>query len=89
MRRLRSDAAPPVDFWPYFDAIPAPDFFGHRCEGTVTYVYRGDSERYEHVLVDTEDDNVYMVIVVDLNARRVLGHRLLDLNAEYGRAGAS
>src|SRR5262245_33530156 len=89
MRQVRVDSALSVDFWFYFDTISEWDFVGHRCDGTVTYVYRSDRGRYEHVLVDTEDENVFMAIVVDLTARNVVGHRLLNLNALYGLTDAS
>jgi hypothetical protein len=39
---------------------------------------------YEHVLVNTEDQNVFMVLVLDLDAGVVYGHRILDLRREYG-----
>ena len=78
---------PPFDFWPYFDSIPAADFEGHDCSaGAVTYVYRHPSGRFEHVLVDSEDRNVFMVLVLDRDAQTVVGHRLLDLPRLYGLA---
>jgi hypothetical protein len=75
----------PFDLWPYFEAIPAADFEGHDCsEESVTNVIREPSGRYVHVLVNSEDPNVFMVLVLDLSIGRVYGHRLLDLNREYG-----
>jgi hypothetical protein len=86
MRRLQ-DAEPPFDFWKYFDAIPADDFGSHDCsDGRVGWVYREPSGRFEHVLVSSEDRNVFMVLVLDLKAQVVHGHRLMDLNKEYGLA---
>jgi hypothetical protein len=81
----RSEEPPPFDFWPYFEAIPAADFKGHDCSaGAVDYVWRENSGRFEHVLVNSEDRNIFMVLVLDCDARVVYGHRLLDLNREYG-----
>jgi len=34
--------------------------------------------------VGSENRNVFMVLVLDLGERAVIGHRLLDLNQEYG-----
>src|SRR4051812_16765969 len=77
--------APPFDFWPYFDAIPDDDFEGFDCSaGEVTYVYRSPDERFEHVLVNSTDRDVFMVVVLDRTARTVVGHRLLDLPVLYG-----
>jgi len=85
MKRLASEAGAPFEFRDYFDAIPQPDFEGHDCSsGSVTYVWEHPTCSYQHVLVDSEDKNVFMVLVLDIVARDVLGHRLLDLNREYG-----
>jgi hypothetical protein len=85
MMRLAQDADPPFDFWPYFDEIPAEDFSGHDCSsGRVTYVYRDASGRFEHVLVDSENRDIFMVLVLDRETNVVLGHRLLDLPKLYG-----
>src|SRR5688572_24890648 len=85
MKRLGSDAGAPFEFWDYFDAIPQSDFEGHDCSaGSVTYVWEHPTGGFQHVLVDSEDKNVFMVLVLDIPSGRVLGHRLLDLNSEYG-----
>lgn len=84
MKRLPPDAGAPFPFWHYFDAIPSADFEGHDCSaGTVTYVWQHPLGLFQHVLVDSEDENVFMVLVLDLTNSKVLGHRLLDLNREY------
>jgi hypothetical protein len=85
MKRLAPDAVPPFDFWDYFESIPQSDFAGHDCSaGMVTYTWEHPSGRFQHVLVNSEDQNVFMVLVLDISRRKVLGHRLLDLNREYG-----
>ena len=85
MIRLQQDEEPPFDFWSYFDRIPAADFCGHDCSsGRVTYVYRHPSSRFEHVLVDSDSRDVFMVLVLDRESNVVLGHRLLNLPALYG-----
>lgn len=77
--------APPFDFWGYFQEIPESDFEGHDCSaGAVDYVWRDPTGRFEHVLVSSEDNNVFMVLVLDRRAQSVHGHRLLDLRREYG-----
>ena len=39
---------------------------------------------YQHVLVECETPNVYLVLVLDVPGRSVAGHHLLDLNRIYG-----
>ena len=84
MRLLPKDADPPFDFWSYFDTISAIDFSGHQFSGSVTYVYEHPSGAFQHVLVNSEEKNTFLAIVLDVRAKKVVGHRLLDLNAMYG-----
>lgn len=89
MSRAGEGEQPPFDFWPDFDAIPSSDFEGHDCSGgEVEAVYRDPSGRFEHVLVRSDDRNVFMVLVLDRPALAAYGHRLLDLNREYGLGGS-
>lgn len=85
MQRVALDAEPPVQFWAYFDAIPADDFASHDCSvGSVSYAWTDATGSFQHVLIDTEDKNIFMAIVLDLRNASILGHRLLNLNHEYG-----
>jgi hypothetical protein len=69
---------------PYLAAIPIADLRGHIAENWAEHVYRSNNGRYDHVLFPTEDKNIFLVVVVDLLGENVLGHYLLNLNAEYG-----
>jgi len=85
MQRAPLDSAPPFDFWDYFGDIPDVDFEGQDCSSrSVEYVWNDPSGRYQHVLVDSTQKNVFMVLVLDLRHCTVFGHRLLDLDREYG-----
>src|SRR4051812_48338742 len=85
MHRVALDSAPPVAFWPYFDAIPLDHFAGHACSGqTVRHAWIDSTGRFQHVLVDAADKDVFMVIVLNLREQSVFGHRLLNLKHEYG-----
>jgi hypothetical protein len=85
MARVGDDEEPPFDFWGYFSEIPEKDFAGNDCSaGQVDYAWTDFCGNYQHVLINSEDRNVFMVIVLDLAAGSVHGHRLLDLNREYG-----
>ena len=39
---------------------------------------------YQHVLVECDTADVFLVLVLDVPARTVTGHHLLDLNQVYG-----
>lgn len=76
---------PPFDFWTYFEQIPEADFDGHDfSKGEVDTVYIEPTRRYEHVLINSEDKNVFLVLILDRQEQKVVGHRVLDLNEEYG-----
>ena len=75
---------PSVDFWPYADSIPESDFQGHQLQGSVKNSWIDSSKRFQHVLLDTEDKNTFMVVILDLKTNEISGHHLLDLNTEYG-----
>jgi len=79
------DEAPPFDFWPYFDAIPEAELGGFDfSEGTVSYAWTMPTHGVQHVLVRCDVPNVFLVLVLDLAAGAVRGHRVLDLNELYG-----
>ncbi len=46
-------------------------------------VYINDDNTYQHILLFTDKKNCYVVIIVDVRHRMILGHYLLDLNREY------
>jgi hypothetical protein len=84
-RQVGSDELPPFDFWAYFDALPREEWMGHDfSRGTVSYAYVMPGDRWEHVLVESDDKNVNLVLLLDLDAQQVHGHFLLDLNEMYG-----
>jgi hypothetical protein len=85
MARVSDDAEPLFDFWPYAERIPIEDFKGFDCSaGQVDYAFRHPNGRYEHVLINSDKRNVFMVLVLDREALWVVGHHLLRLNELYG-----
>lgn len=86
MRNVTADAEPAADIWRYvsdldLDALNLPSI------NDVHYVYRDSSDRFDQVLIGTGRFNTLLVIVVDRQMGAVLGHRLLDINDEYGVSG--
>jgi hypothetical protein len=87
----REDAVQPdgvIDVEPYLAAIPAGDYGALTLVPDVppAAVYRTGNGRFDHVLYALNRSNVYLVIIVELDPDRVLGHYILDLSAEYGIA---
>ena len=75
-----------IDIWPYVAAVAAevglPALVVEK--ELIEQVYRSDDGIYDHVLLPTEKKNKYIVVVVDRARSSVAGHRILDLNREYG-----
>ena len=84
MRQLPPESSPPFDFWSYVDGISSADYSGHICQGDVSYVWEDSSGKFQHVLLNSQDKNVFMAVVLDLSEGKVFGHHLLDLNELYG-----
>jgi hypothetical protein len=83
MRDVSAEAKNVVDIWPYVDLLD-PQSLGVSEIGDVAYVYRDVKGRFGHVLAATDRHNVFVAVIVDLVGSAVLGHRLLDMNREYG-----
>jgi len=85
MHNVTETAIDVLDIWPYVDSVPAADLGGHSIyDRFVEAVYRSDDDCFDHVLVMTRTKNVYLVVVVDLAHDSIYGHRLLDMNREFG-----
>lgn len=84
MRQLPAESEPPFDFWAYIEAIPSEDFEGCKCEGDITYVWESSDGAFQHVLLNSQDKNIFMVIVLAIPEHKVLGHRMLNFNELYG-----
>ena len=81
MRDVTHSATNAIDVWDYVSSIPGSDLEGYTVlVGHVDRVYRNSHATF----VPTETMNVYLTIVVDLTDEGVHGHRILNLNAEYG-----
>nr|WMC98874.1 hypothetical protein RAR13_09330 [Aminobacter aminovorans] len=85
MSDVTSAQQPVADVWPYVDLLD-PRSVGVLAIRDVEYVYRDASQRYDHVVIATDTADIFLVVIVDRRAKRVLGHRLLDLLVEYGLA---
>jgi hypothetical protein len=86
MKNVTSSPDASVDIWPYArQAADASAVSSAAVENSsVEYVYRSNDDHYDHVLIPAGRKNVFLVIVVDGKRGAVFGHRILNLNVEYG-----
>lgn len=85
MRDVLATVTNVIDIWPYVASIPTSELAN--CvivEGCVEHVYRNGDATFDHVLVVTRTQNVFVVVVVDLVRNTIRGHHVLDLNDAYG-----
>lgn len=79
-------AEPIVDIWNYVKELVKQgivDSYVYK-NNLVDKVYRNDKLTFDHVLLPTDQQNVFVKLVVDLAKNTVLGHTTLDLNKKYG-----
>jgi len=75
-----------VDIWEYIGELYVDEEVSEYVVANelVEKVYRNESGTFDHVLVPTENENLYLLIVVDLLNESILGHHWLDMAKEYG-----
>jgi hypothetical protein len=83
---VSNDPSGCIDIWPYVKAVQSLVSLPQEVvDGQwVEYVYRSQFNHYDHVMIPAGRYNAFLVVVVDRLHGSVLGHRILDLNAEYG-----
>lgn len=77
------DADLDIDIWPYVDSLD-PKAFGVESFDDVDRVYQDARGRYDQIIIETDRPDIFLVVVVDVRVPSIFGHRLLDLNVEYG-----
>jgi len=75
----------PIDIWSYVKELAENKIVSRTVyeRELVEKVYRNNENSFDHILLPTEKNNFYIVIVVDLKNNKICGHRALDLNIEY------
>ena len=83
---VTATAQPVIDIWSYVGQLAKDKEILEYInkEQLVERVYRNDQGTFDHVLLPTDNSNVFIVIIVDLRQKEIKGHFRLDLNKEYG-----
>ena len=79
-------AEPIVDIWPYVQQLTKTKEVLEYVydKQLVETVYRNNNGTFDHVLLPTDNSNIFVIIIVDLAEVKIKGHFRLDLNKEYG-----
>ena len=76
---------PIFDIWPYVkllleDNIVTNYIYDNKL---VEKVYTDEAGHFHQVLLPTEIENVFIVIIIDTKEKNIIGHFRLDLNNKY------
>ncbi len=86
MLDVTQTAIPVVNIWQYVEQltkhnIVLPYVFEKQL---VEYVYENTASTFHHILLPTNNKNIFVAIIVDIKEKYIKGHYLLDLEKEYG-----
>jgi hypothetical protein len=78
-------AEPVVDIWQWALQLVASNLIPQYTADNylVEAVYRNQTATYEHVLLPTAKEQVFICIIIDLAQRSAAGYYKLDLGEEY------
>ena len=79
-------AEPVTDIAPYVQALIDEQLILPNTldDELIEIIYRNEEGTYDHVLLPTENDEVFIAIVIDLVEEAIMGHYKMDLNNEPG-----
>jgi hypothetical protein len=77
---------PEIDIWQYVGQLTRDNIVLQYVleKQLVETVYRNFTNTFEHILLPTDNEFFFIVIVVDLKTKQIMGHIKLDLQQEYG-----
>jgi hypothetical protein len=84
MEDVTETADPTVDITPYVEELIAAGLVLPNTleEELIEIVYRNEEETYDHILLPTDNEEIFIAIVVDLDGEAIVGHYQMDLNEE-------
>ncbi|BFM42991.1 hypothetical protein CFS9_16320 [Flavobacterium sp. CFS9] len=73
------------NIWPYISKLKAAKILSNKIkESQLVYkIYRNSTEDFEHILLSTEKENHFVVVVANKNKKKTVGYFLYDLNGLY------
>ena len=73
-----------VDITDYVDALAAEGLVLPNTieEELIEIIYRNEEETFDHILLPTDNEEVFIALVIDLVEEQILGHYRMDLTEE-------
>ncbi|KFF17993.1 hypothetical protein [Flavobacterium hydatis] len=68
------------NIWPYISKLKTAKVLSHKIKESqlVHKIYRNSTEDFEHILLSTEKENHFVVIVANRNKKKTIGYFLQD-----------
>lgn len=73
------------NIWPYVSKLKSAKVLSKKIKDhdLIYKIYRDSSEKFEHILLATEDKNNFVSIIVNKKRKKTIGYSFLDSNEEY------
>jgi hypothetical protein len=86
MEDVTETAEAVVDITPYANALIAERLILPNTidEELIEIIYRNEEQTFDHVLLPTDNEEIFIALVIDLENERIVGHYRMDLNEEPG-----
>lgn len=85
MLDVTETAEPVIDIWPYIELLAKEKIVSDYVfqNELAEKIYRTNNNLFAHILLPTQNENIFIVFVVDLSEKKIKGHHKLDLNEKY------
>ncbi|WP_343696181.1 hypothetical protein [Flavobacterium sp.] len=73
------------NIWPYVSRLKSAKILSRKIKDhdLIYKIYRDSSEKFEHILLSTEDENNFVTIIVNKKRKKTIGYSFLDSNERY------
>ena len=73
------------NIWPYVSRLTSAKILSKKIKDhdLIYKIYRDSSDKFEHILLSTEDKNNFVTIIVNKKRKKTIGYSFLDSNERY------
>ncbi|MNX46344.1 hypothetical protein D3C86_768830 [compost metagenome] len=73
------------NIWPYVSRLKSAKVLSNKIKDhdLIYKIYRDPSQKFEHILLSTENKNNFVSIIVNKKRKKTIGYSFLDSNERY------
>jgi len=73
------------NIWPYVSRLKSAKILSKKIKDhdLIYKIYRDSSDKFEHILLSTEDKNNFVTIIVNKKRKKTIGYSFLDSDERY------